>query len=49
MGVAGRRALDERPPTAPDDAATIQCHDRAVELYRGKAGECGNATAWRHG
>lgn len=45
----GHYTLDEHPPTAPDDAATIRCHDRAVELYRAKAIECGNATAWRHG
>jgi non-heme Fe2+,alpha-ketoglutarate-dependent halogenase len=43
----GHFPLDERPPVSPDDPATIACHDRAVTLYRDKAVECGNDTAWR--
>lgn len=42
-------ALDEHPPAGPDDPATVACHARAVELYRAKATECGNSTAWRLG
>jgi hypothetical protein len=34
---------------APDDPATIERHARAVSLYRDKAIECGNNTAWRLG
>ncbi|MEE8332561.1 MAG: phytanoyl-CoA dioxygenase family protein [Alphaproteobacteria bacterium] len=40
---------DELPPVAPDDPATIERHARAVSLYRDKAIECGNNTAWRLG
>ena len=43
----GNYALDEVPPTSPHDAATIERHGRAVKLYRDKAMECGNETAWR--
>ena len=43
----GNFPLDERPPVSPHDPATIACHDRAVTLYRDKAIECGNDTAWR--
>ena len=43
----GHFPLDEKPPVSPDDPATIACHDRAVTLYRNKAIECGNQTAWR--
>jgi hypothetical protein len=32
---------------SPHDAATIERHGRAVKLYRDKAMECGNETAWR--
>jgi len=45
----GHYPLDERPPLAPDDPATVARHARGVELYRGKATECGNSTAWRFG
>ncbi len=45
----GHYALDELPPVAPDDPATIERHARAVSLYRDKAIECGNNTAWRLG
>jgi len=45
----GHYPLDELPPVAPDDPATIERHDRAVSLYRDKAIECGNNTAWRLG
>jgi hypothetical protein len=45
----GYYTLDEQPPAAAGDAAALQCHDRAVALYRAKATECGNSTAWRHG
>jgi len=45
----GHYVLDERPPVAPDDPATIERHERAVALYRAKAEECGNANAWRLG
>jgi len=45
----GHYPLDELPPVAPDDPATIQRHARAVTLYRDKAIECGNNTAWRLG
>ena len=43
----GHFPLDEVPPVSPHDPATIACHDRAVTLYRDKAAECGNRTAWR--
>jgi len=43
----GHFPLDEVPPVSPYDPATIACHDRAVTLYRDKAAECGNRTAWR--
>lgn len=43
----GHYPLDEKPPLAPDDPATIARHDRAVTLYRNKSAECGNRTAWR--
>jgi hypothetical protein len=45
----GHYALDEMAPVSPDDPATIERHDRAVSLYRDKAIECGNQTAWRLG
>lgn len=45
----GHYPLDEVPPTAPDDPDTIARHQRAVSLYRDKAMECGNETAWRLG
>ena len=45
----GHYLLDELPPVAPDDPATIERHARAVTLYRDKAIECGNNTAWRLG
>ena len=45
----GHYTLDEVPPISPHDAATIERHERAVTLYRNKAMECGNETAWRLG
>jgi hypothetical protein len=45
----GHYTLDELPPVSPDDPATIERHDRAVKLYRNKAMEAGNQTAWRLG
>lgn len=45
----GHYVLDELPPVSPDDPATIERHDRAVKLYRNKASEAGNQTAWRLG
>ena len=45
----GYYPLDEYPPTSVDDSATVECHDRAVKLYRDKSVECGNQTAWRYG
>lgn len=45
----GHYVLDEVAPVSPDDPATIERHDRAVSLYRDKAIECGNQTAWRLG
>jgi len=45
----GNYVLDERPPVATDDPVTIERHDRAVKLYRNKAMEAGNQTAWRLG
>ena len=45
----GNYVLDELPPVAPDDPATIERHERAVALYRAKAEECGNDNAWRLG
>ena len=45
----GNYVLDERPPVATCDPATIERHDRAVKLYRNKAMEAGNQTAWRLG
>ncbi len=43
----GHYRLDEIPPVAPDDPATIERHAAAVTLYRNKAKEAGNQTAWR--
>jgi hypothetical protein len=43
----GHYPLDETPPLAADDPATIARHDRAVTLYREKSVECGNKTVWR--
>jgi hypothetical protein len=43
----GHFPLEEKPPVSTDDPATIAGHDRAVKLYRDKAIECGNNTAWR--
>jgi non-haem Fe2+, alpha-ketoglutarate-dependent halogenase len=45
----GHYPLDERPPLAASDPATIERHEHAVALYRAKAKECGNRTVWRHG
>ena len=45
----GHYTLDEVPPASPHDAATIARHEQAVTLYRNKAMECGNETAWRLG
>jgi hypothetical protein len=45
----GHYPLDEQAPVSVDDPGTIACHDRAVQLYRDKAVECGNRTAWRLG
>jgi hypothetical protein len=45
----GHYTLDELPPVSPDDPATIERHDRAEKLYRDKAMEAGNQTAWRLG
>ncbi len=45
----GHYPLDEHPPTSVDDPTTVECHDRAVKLYRDKSVECGNQTAWRYG
>ena len=45
----GHYPLTEVPPVSVDDPSTIQCHDKAVQLYRDKSVECGNQTAWRHG
>lgn len=45
----GNYPLDEIPPVSVDDPGTIECHDRAVQLYRDKSVECGNQTAWRYG
>jgi hypothetical protein len=45
----GHYPLTERPPVSVDDPATIECHDKAVQLYRDKSIECGNQTAWRLG
>lgn len=44
----GHYALDELPPVAVDDPETMERHARAVTLYRNKAKEAGNQTAWRH-
>ena len=43
----GHYALDERAPVAADDPETMERHERAVTLYRNKAKEAGNQTAWR--
>lgn len=45
----GHYPLDEIPPVAVDDPATIERHARAVALYREKAREAGNQTVWRLG
>lgn len=45
----GHYELHDGPPAGPDDPATLAVHARAVELYRSKAMECGNRTAWRLG
>jgi len=45
----GNYPLNEYPPAAMEDPGTIECHDRAVQLYRDKSIECGNRTAWRFG
>lgn len=45
----GHYPLDEVPPVAADDPATIERHARAVTLYREKAKEAGNQTVWRLG
>jgi non-heme Fe2+,alpha-ketoglutarate-dependent halogenase len=41
--------LEELPPVDADDPDTITRHELAVTLYREKAIECGNSTAWRLG
>ena len=41
--------LDELPPVSAVDEDTVKRHERAVSLYREKAIECGNNTAWRLG
>ena len=41
--------LDELPPVSALDEDTVERHERAVSLYREKAIECGNKTAWRLG
>ena len=43
----GYYPLDEVPPVSEYDPATIERHARAVTLYRNKAKQAGNATAWR--
>ena len=45
----GHYPLEEGPPVAPDDPATVERHARAVALYREKARESGNQTVWRLG
>jgi ectoine hydroxylase-related dioxygenase (phytanoyl-CoA dioxygenase family) len=43
----GYYPLDEVPPVSEYDPATIERHARAVTLYRNKAKQAGNQTAWR--
>ena len=43
----GHYVLDEMPPVSEHDPATIERHARAVTLYRNKARQAGNQTAWR--
>jgi non-heme Fe2+,alpha-ketoglutarate-dependent halogenase len=43
----GHYRLDEVAPVSVDDPATIERHETAVTLYRNKAKEAGNQTAWR--
>ena len=43
----GHYQLDEVAPVSADDPLTIERHERAVTLYRNKAKEAGNQTAWR--
>lgn len=43
----GHYPLDEVPPVAVDDPGTVERHAKAVNLYRNKAKEAGNANAWR--
>jgi hypothetical protein len=43
----GYYSLDEVPPVSENDPATIERHARAVTLYRNKAKQAGNQTAWR--
>jgi len=45
----GNFPLDEKPPVGPTDSETVERHEHAVSLYREKAIECGNDTAWRLG
>lgn len=45
----GYYPLDETVPVSADNATTIACHEKAVQLYRDKSVECGNQTAWRYG
>ena len=43
----GHYVLDEVPPVSADDPATLERHAKAVTLYRNKAKQAGNDTAWR--
>jgi ectoine hydroxylase-related dioxygenase (phytanoyl-CoA dioxygenase family) len=43
----GYYQLDEIAPVSVDDPETIERHAKAVSLYRNKAKEAGNQTAWR--
>jgi len=43
----GHYSLEEAAPLSADDPETIERHARAVTLYRNKAKEAGNQTAWR--
>jgi non-haem Fe2+, alpha-ketoglutarate-dependent halogenase len=43
----GHYSLNEVAPVSVDDPTTIERHATAVTLYRNKAKEAGNQTAWR--
>jgi non-haem Fe2+, alpha-ketoglutarate-dependent halogenase len=43
----GHYSLDEVAPVSAHDPDTVERHARAVTLYRNKAKEAGNQTAWR--